>query len=48
MMFWLGGHEDKEDHSFADSIDRMAAALTAIGLPRGTTAEFMANCGSGL
>jgi hypothetical protein len=43
MMFWLGGHEDKEDHSFADSIDRMAAALTAIGLPQGTTAEFIAS-----
>jgi hypothetical protein len=43
MMFWLGGHEDEEDHSFADSIDRMAAALTALGLPQGTTAEFIAN-----
>jgi len=43
MMFWLGGHEDKEDRSFADSIDRMAAALAAIVLPQGTTAEFIAN-----
>ena len=43
MMFWLGGHEDKEDRSFADSIDRMAAALAAIGLPQGTTAEFTAD-----
>jgi hypothetical protein len=43
MMFWLGGHEDQEDHSFADSIDRMGAALTAIGLPQGATAEFIAS-----
>ena len=43
MMFWLGGHEDKDDRSFADSLDRIAAALAAIGQPQGTTAEFIAN-----
>ena len=35
ILFWLGGHDDKEDDSFTYSIDRMAAALAAIGLPRG-------------
>ena len=43
MMFWLGGHEDQEDRSFADSINHMAAVLAAIGLPQGTTAEFIAS-----
>lgn len=41
LLLWLNAQEKDEDTSIIDTINRAAAAMTAVGLPQPTIEEYI-------